>query len=439
MAKNNICILGAGLAGLSAGWHLAQKGIRSEIFEKENNPGGLCRSKSVSGFTFDYDGHLFHCKYKYTHDLVCGKLGITLVNHKRSAWVYSRGVYCRYPFQANLFGLPAAIISECLLGFIKAQQDKRCVQSKPADFLEWINRTFGRGIAKHFMIPYNTKFWTVPPSRLNCEWLDNFIPVPSLGDVVEGSVADDSRNTRQFGYNAHFWYPRKGGIGQIADAMAAKLPGIHTGCQVDEINIKKRYIRFNTGKTQGYENLVLTIPLPELPGLIPDMPGRVCALFSKLKWNSILNLNIGIDAKTVKDKHWIYFSQRNIPFFRVGFAHNFSSSLAPGGKGSLYVEIAYSRNKPINKKAALRMSVEKLRALGLISKRETIICRDLNDIVYGYPIYDHDHHKASQGIIEYLRKNKIFAAGRYGSWKYLSMENAILDGKRASEILMRAL
>ena len=59
MTKKRIVILGGGLAGLSAAWHLQKKGSESLVFEKESEVGGLCRSKTKGGFNFDYDGHLF--------------------------------------------------------------------------------------------------------------------------------------------------------------------------------------------------------------------------------------------------------------------------------------------------------------------------------------------------------------------------------------------
>src|SRR3989338_7951047 len=102
MPKKRILILGAGLAGLSAAWHLQKKGIDCQLFEKEPEVGGLCRSKKINNFIFDYSGHLLHFKHKYTFNLVRNLLGNDLLKHQRSAWIYSYGKCTRYPFQANL-------------------------------------------------------------------------------------------------------------------------------------------------------------------------------------------------------------------------------------------------------------------------------------------------------------------------------------------------
>ncbi|MCM8782045.1 MAG: FAD-dependent oxidoreductase [Candidatus Omnitrophica bacterium] len=185
MNKKRVIILGAGLAGLSAAWHLKKRGIEYLVFEKEGNIGGLCRSKHINGFTFDLGGHLLHFKHRYVFDLLKDLLGNNLAQHRRDSWVYSHGKYIPYPFQANLSALPSAVVKDCLFSFMAAAAAKvsSCTK-KNHTFFNWINNTFGKGIARHFMIPYNTKFWTVNPKSLTCEWLDGFIPVPSANQIV---------------------------------------------------------------------------------------------------------------------------------------------------------------------------------------------------------------------------------------------------------------
>ncbi|MCX5714293.1 MAG: NAD(P)-binding protein, partial [Candidatus Omnitrophica bacterium] len=65
MTKKKIIILGAGLAGLSAAWHLSKRGREYQIFVNVPEIGGLCRSKKTAGFTFDCDGHLLHFRSPY--------------------------------------------------------------------------------------------------------------------------------------------------------------------------------------------------------------------------------------------------------------------------------------------------------------------------------------------------------------------------------------
>ncbi len=426
MSRKRILILGAGLAGLSTAWHLQKKGVDCQIFEKESEAGGLCRSKNINGFTFDLDGHLLHFRHSYTFNLIKDLLGSNLLEHKRSAWIYSYERLSRYPFQANLYGLPKSIAEDCLLGFIEAYNNNHQKINKNRSFYDWIIQTFGKGIARHFMVPYNTKFWTQAPKRLTCEWLDGFIPTPSLKEVIEGTIEESQR---QFGYNARFWYPKKGGISEVPLALTRQIKNIHTDCEVTEIDLVKKEIKTNSGNKERFDYLVSTIPLPQLPHLIKGMPKKVPSLFKKLSWNSIFNLNLGIEKKNHSGYHWIYFPQKETCFFRIGFFHNFSSSLGPPDKGSLYAEVAYSQAQPIDKDNITLRIKKGLKNVGILTDTDKICLEDINDIKYGYPIYDVNYRQARKEILEFLSQNNIIGCGRYGSWRYMSMEDVILDGK----------
>ena len=426
MVKKRILVLGAGLAGLSAAWHLQRRGIDCRVFEKEPEVGGLCRSKNISGFTFDYDGHLLHFKHRYTFNLINNLLRDNLVKHQRSAWIYSHQKYIRYPFQANFYGLPLTVIQECLSGFVKASKDNHHKNKKNLIFFSWINQTFGKGIAKYFMVPYNTKFWTVSPRELNCEWLDGFIPVPSLSEVIEGAFKESQK---QFGYNVHFWYPKKGGINQLPLSLAQNIKHIYTDSPVTEIDLGKKEIKIGSGNKEKFDYLVSTIPLPEIPRLIKGMPKESVYFFKRLRWNSIYNINLGLEKEDNSGRHWVYFPEKNKCFFRIGFAHNFTTRVTPGSKSSLYIEVAYSKDRPIDKEKIISRIKEDLERVGLLKKEERISCQDINDIKYGYPIYNLHYNTARKAIIKYLIRNNIIPCGRYGSWRYMSMEDAILDGK----------
>jgi len=430
MAKKKTIILGAGLAGLSAAWHLQRSGVDCQVFEKESEVGGLCRSKNINGFIFDYDGHLLHFKHDYSFNLVKNLLGDNLVKHKRNSWIYSYGKFTPYPFQANLHGLPSGIVKDCLLGFINTLKDNRPVDKKTLTFLDWINRTFGKGIAEHFMIPYNTKFWTSPPDKLTCEWFDGFIPVPSLDQLVKGAVEG---SVEAIGYNAHFWYPKKGGIAQVPLALFSQLKNVFVNSKITEINLKKREIKIGSQNKEKFDYLIYTLPLPEIAYLIKGLSSEIASSCNKLRWNSIFNLNLGIDRVDNSEKHWIYFPQKELSFFRVGFPHNFSPGVVPPQKHSLYAEVSYPKNKPIDKNAIIIKIKKDLKKVGILKENYKIFIQDTNDIKYGYPIYDKNYRRAREDILNFLRQDKILTCGRYGSWEYMTMEDVILDGKRIAE------
>lgn len=54
----NITILGAGISGISAAYHLGLNGKHCVIFEKSDDWGGLCGNFNINGFRFDKFVHL---------------------------------------------------------------------------------------------------------------------------------------------------------------------------------------------------------------------------------------------------------------------------------------------------------------------------------------------------------------------------------------------
>jgi protoporphyrinogen oxidase len=244
--------------------------------------------------------------------------------------------------------------------------------------------------------------------------------------VLEGTLEESQR---LFGYNARFWYPETGGINQLPLAFKSQIKNLYTNSRVSEIDTANKNIKFSSGDKEPYDLLISTLPLPELPSIIKTLPLQLKSSFKKLNWNSIFNLNLGIDRTNCLNRHWVYFPQGEISFFRVGFPHNFSSSLTPQNKTSLYAEVAYSKDKPIDKPRIIKRIIEDLKKLQIINHEQDILAQDSNDITYGYPVYDKDYGQARKQILEFLCHNDIIPCGRYGSWRYLSMEDVILEGR----------
>src|SRR5439155_972624 len=154
-----IVIIGGGLAGLSAGYHLRE--YDPIVFEKEQAVGGLCRSFSQDGFTFDCTGHLIHLKNQYTKDLISRILPDAFGFHERLAAIYSKSTITPYPFQANTYGLPAEVIKECVVGIhclpqALAQQLRKVYVSETLEYInakkKYVRLKSGREESYDFLI-----------------------------------------------------------------------------------------------------------------------------------------------------------------------------------------------------------------------------------------------------------------------------------------------
>ena len=426
MSRKKIVIIGGGLAGLSAGYHLLEH--EPAVFEKENAIGGLCRSFTQDGFTFDCTGHLIHLKNQYTKDLVASILPDGFNAHERLAAIYSKSVTTPYPFQANTYGLPPDVVKECLIGFVDSLQVNG--SPPPANFHEWVLRTFGTGIANHFMLPYNEKFWKQDLRTITADWVSWSIPKPSLEEVVNGALGLTNRG---MGYNPKFIYPKNGGIDCLPQALAAPIDRVHMGEQVRSINARKKYIRLASGREEPFDFLISTLPVPLVYRMLNDAPDKWKDAAQKLSAVSVLNINIGIDRPEISDQHWIYFPEDQFVFSRVGFPMNFSRSVAPEGTSSMYIEITHPQHQKPNIEEAFQRSLADLQAIGVLRKTDRILTRHVLDIQCAYVVFDQHRQTYLQGLIDYLESLDIYTAGRYGRWDYYSMEDSILSGKASAE------
>ncbi|MCM8762772.1 MAG: FAD-dependent oxidoreductase, partial [Candidatus Omnitrophica bacterium] len=200
-----------------------------------------------------------------------------------------------------------------------------------------------------------------------------------------------------------------------------------------EINLERKEIKTASGARQRFDYLISTIPLPDMPQLIKGMPKKISSFFKKLRWNSIFNLNLGVEKSDTFRRHWIYFPQKIFCFYRVGCFHNFYQPSLK--QSSYYIEVAYSKDKPIDKSHIVQQIKKDLEKAGILSKKDKILAQEINDIKYGYPIYDANYKETRENILKFLILNNVILCGRYGSWRYLSMEDTILDGKLIADML----
>lgn len=419
-------VLGGGLAGLTAAWHLLPEPVL--VIEKENMVGGVCRTVRRGGFTFDYTGHLLHFKHPGIRQWVFDLLGENvLTEYHRKAWIYVYGRWVHYPFQVHLHDLPADVAYECLNGFIRLLLENPTPH--PGDsFQTWILHTFGSGIANHFMFPYNRKFWHCDLQELTTDWVSWSIPRPDLQDVLKGSlgIAD-----KDYGYNPKFWYPREGGIQVLPDAIAKNLSDIVLGVGASRVFWKERIVSTSDGNSYPYQELIATLPLPTLVNMLHPPVPILKREASKLKALTVLNYNLGIRGTPPVDAHWVYFPEKHFVFYRVGIASAFSPNMAPQGTYSLYVELTLPESQEFPEPEKFRSSILQ----GLL---ECQLLSSENDIVIEYPliihpayvIFDRSRKEAVAKIRTFLSGQGIYTVGRFAEWEYYSMDDTMDSARR---------
>jgi len=421
----DIQILGGGLAGLSAAYHLREHD--PTVFEAEGEVGGICRSFKQDGFTFDVTGHLLHLKHDYTKELLSSLLPDEFVLHDRKAAIHSKNRVTPYPFQANTHGLPETVVRDCLLGFIDTLNGQAAT---PDNFESWAIQTFGRGIADHFMLPFNEKFWKRDLKELTADWVSWAIPKPSLEEVVNGALGIVNQG---MGYNPRFSYPQRGGIDCLPQALARPLQRVELGHTVSGIDSRRRVVRFSSGREEPYDVLISTLPLPRVFELLVDAPDGIREAARRLQVVSILDMNVGVDRPKVSDQHWLYFPEHKYVFTRVGFPMNFSDDAGPEGASSLYIEVTHRPEDPPELEFTYETAIGNLIDCGILNRDDRIVTRHVIRIPHAYVVFDRHRQQHLSRLVQYLESMGIYVAGRYGDWDYYSMEDTILSGKRVAE------
>lgn len=423
MGHAPIQILGAGLTGMSAARHL---GSDYALHERLGHVGGHAITTEHDGFRFDRTGHLLHLRDPEIRAWVDALIGHDCVLVQRKSRIFSHGVYTRYPYQANTFGLPPDIAYACVKGYLDAQRIEAQVPT-PRTFEDFCLKYFGAGFSEHFMIPYNEKLWGVHPREVTAEWCSRFVPRPTLDDVIAGAVG---KNNVELGYNASFLYPTHG-IGALPAAMHAALTErVHFHHAPHSIDWKHKRLRFDDGDIP-YRALVSTMPLDTLIATLVEPPHEVAEAGKKLRVNHLYYLDVALDAPCGVDLHWVYVPEAQYPFYRVGCYSHFSEKMAPPGKANLYVELS-SRKAP-DLSVLLPEVARGLVTLGIIDTPERIRFADLHRMDHAYVVYDHAYVGALEVIRPFLEEQGILSAGRYGGWNYSSMEDALLFGRDAAQ------
>lgn len=422
-----VVVLGAGLAGLSFAHHY---GLPVTVLERETVVGGTARSHRRGSFVFDVTGHWLHLKDDALRTWLVGLMGGELQSIARRAEIHSHGVRTPFPFQANTYGLPVDVVAECVLGYFRAREARLAQSNRPVEsFDDFIRLRMGDGIARHFMVPYNTKLYTVPPAELAASWCERFVPVPTPEEVVQGALSPGGAS-HGMGYNSSFYYPTSGGIGTLATAVAGALEAdLRLGTEARAIDWRARRVESDAGG-HAYDVLVSTLPLPLLVDRLVDAPSAVRAARELLRWNAVTYWDIGVaGANGAADAHWIYFPDLDVPFYRAGSPSAAAPHTAPQGQRSYYVEVAHPQGTacPVTDEQVLAS----MRHVGLMRPHEEPVVCARSCIEPAYVLMDHAYGRARATLHEWLNAQRILSIGRYGDWTYDSMEGAMLQGRSA--------
>src|SRR3954463_13057557 len=346
----------------------------------------------------------------YVHEMYEKLLGDNVHWQDREAWIYSKNVYTRYPFQGALYGLPPDVITECIMGAIEARFGKTSnAQPQPTPKLNGngqdgcalkknghaalahsngsskngqVKDCCGYGILESTATLVNGRNGNGHPASTEPKNFEEFIykvwgsgiakhfaipynkklwAVPlsemetswlggrvPMPDLKEMIESALRPVPQPMGPNARFGYPLRGGFSALMNGFLPHLKNPpQLNAGVAAVLPRQHLVKLRDGTTIPYEYLISTMPLPALIRAMGEQaPPSIREAVSKLRHVSVRCVHIGVGRENVTDKHWIYYPEESI-FHRIFFQGNASPYCNPPGGFGLTCEITYSEHKPL--------------------------------------------------------------------------------------------
>lgn len=404
-----IAVLGAGVSGLTAARILKDRGSDVVVFEKNENPGGLARSRFTDGFLYDpHGGHILNSKHPEVMDWVFSILPKENWQFtERNAKIYFGEKFISYPFELSLCELDVEDAVECVYDFIFAQDG-----SEPDNFKDWLLWNFGRGIAERYMIPYNEKIWSYPLEDMETRWMQGKMPLPTKKEMIRSMLLKNPKERKM--PHSTFYYPLHGGIQTMVNAIAENID-IRYSFNISRI--EKKYSRWVINGEEECDQIISTIPLPVL-GKAMELPEKIVACISDLKYNS---LNTALFECPKTDITWLYIPSHDYRSHRVGYQSTLTPHGCPiKGRSCGALEII---GKPIEHPFMLAESKNVLP-----EELEFTKVLDYEFTEYAYVIHDKNYRHNVTEIMNYFDEDDSFyLLGRWGTWNYKNMDLCMLD------------
>jgi protoporphyrinogen oxidase len=444
-----IAILGAGLAGLSAAWGLVAQGYDVNIFERDHVVGGLAKSISHQGFTFDIGPHrLLAAPGSRVLQLVQELLGEDLQVCQRQSRILKGGKYLDYPLKArSLFANTSLTSNLAAMGsFLQSRLRWRLQAPSDSHFEHWVIHRFGQVLYDEHFRNYTTKLWGIPPTEISSDWAAERIDQLTLWDVLQALLWPARQTPRT--YATTFYYP-VGGIGTIADRLAETVQHVGGTLALDTVvtDIETRADRVVavrwTDQSSGREGrtevdgVISTIPLPHLARMCSCHHDLAQAI-DGLRYRSLVLVNVRIKREWLTGDHWLYVPDDRYPFNRLSEPKRFSPYLAPSEWTSVCAEITCDQGDAIwyaDPDQLIERVANSLAHLGLLHVNEVcggFVAREPHE----YPIYTLRYREHRETILAYLsRFTNLQTIGRQGRFQYGNMDHAIDMGLAAAENL----
>jgi protoporphyrinogen oxidase len=449
-----VVVIGAGPAGLTAGYELTKAGIPVTVLEASSERvGGLARTEKYKGFCFDIGGHRFFSKSREIEDLWTEILGAEMLERDRLSRIYYRGRFFDYPLKAMnvLKNLGPINVLLAMASYAKARL--RPIENARS-FEDWTINAFGRRLYRTFFKTYTEKVWGIPCSEISADWAAQRIKGLSMVSLLKATLLPKRRKPREKVIKTlidAFRYPRYG-PGQMWETVTRVVR--ESGGEVRMDREVRRILRDAQGVTEvetgaaGAEerysgtHFLSSMPMRELlERLSPPPPPEVLQAARSLQYRDFLTVALIVDQPETFPDNWIYVHDPSVRLGRVQNFKNWSPFMVPDAQLTcLGLEYFCSEGDDLwvrRDSELLDLGRDELARIGLIDPSR-VIDGCVVRMKKAYPVYD-DHYARHVGVIRQFLEAEtpnLQLIGRNGMHKYNNQDHAMMTGLLAARNIL---
>lgn len=446
-AQAGIAVIGAGPAGLTAAFELANAGRRPLVLEGSEYIGGISRTHRWQGNRLDIGGHRFFTKSGEVKRLWAAMLDEPMLKVPRLSRIYHGGKFFQYPLQvgntlANL-GLCESFLM--VASYLRARMRPELPEES---FEQWVRNRFGDRLYRTFFKTYTEKVWGISCAEIRADWAAQRIHGLSFMTAVLNALRNSGKVKSLI---KTFDYPRLG-PGMLWESAAGKVAGmggrVVNGARVTRIRHadgRVRSLDVTAGGTVHeveVDSVISTMPLAVLARqLDPPPPPEILAAADGLKYRDFLIVALACRRPEIFPDNWIYIHTPRVRVGRIQNFRNWSADLvAPGNGTTLGMEYFCSRGDDLwtmNDADLVALAKSEIGALGLVDTAELgegHVVREIN----AYPVYDAAYRRHVDVLRRYFSDTfaNLQTAGRNGLHRYNNQDHSMLAGQHAALRLM---
>ena len=449
--KTPVFIIGAGPAGLTAGYEL-QKNSKTHkpiVFEGGELVGGISRTESYKGYRFDIGGHRFFTKVDEVRDMWREVMGDDFITVPRLSRIYYRGRFFSYPLKIfnALSNVGVYELARIMASYIKWQIRPH---KREDSFEEWVMNRFGGRLYMHFFASYTEKVWGISPKKIRADWAAQRIKNLSLPKAVWNAISGANNTSSLI---EEFQYPRLGpGMmwEKTRDRIVADGGEVHMRSVVDGVErdgLRVTGLRVRTWSPEGSETVethavgggevINTMAIRDLlHAFDPPPPPEVMVAADKLSYRDFLIVTVVLKAKDLFPDNWIYVHSPEVKVGRIQNFRAWSKEMVPDPEtASIGMEYFCQEGDGLwtMDNAALRdLATRELEQLGLATADQVVDSTVIRQ-PKAYPVYDEHYKEALDVISAWLLSLENFqTVGRNGLHRYNNQDHSMLSAMLAA-------